>query len=60
MPVAPEPGEVLDRAQVRTLCEHFADLDAAGKLSPAFAAPKDADEAAVAAVEREEGWILGV
>ncbi len=49
-----------DRAQVRTLCEHFAELDAAGRLSPAFAAPKDADEATVASVEREEGWILGV
>ena len=60
VPVKPEPGEVADRAQVRTLCEHFSDLDTAGKLAAAFAAPKDADEATVAAVEGEEGWILGV
>lgn len=60
VPAKPEPGEVADRAQVRTLCEHFAELDQAGKLAAAFAAPKDADEETVAAVEREEGWILGV
>ena len=60
VPVKPEPGEVADRAQVRSLCEHFAELDAAGKLAPVFAAPKDADDATIAAVEREEGWILGV
>ena len=60
VPVKPEPGEVADRAQVRSLCEHFAELDAAGKLAPVFAAPKDAEDATIAAVEREEGWILGV
>ena len=59
-PARPEPGEVLDRAQVRTLCEHFADLDSSGKLAAALSAPKDADPALVEAVEREEGWILGV
>ena len=59
IPVTPEPGEVADRAQVRSLCEHWAELDAAGKLAAVFAAPKEADEATVAAVEREEGWILG-
>ena len=55
----PEPGEVLDQAQVRTVCEHFARLDDAGKLAPLFNAPKTADEQTVAAVEGEEGWILG-
>ena len=52
-PVTPEPGEVADRAQVRTLCEHWAELDAAGKLGAAFAPPKDADPDTVAAVEGE-------
>ena len=60
VPAKAEPGEVIDRAQVRTLCEHFAELDSTGKLAAALTAPKDADEATVAAVEREEGWILGI
>jgi hypothetical protein len=59
-PAKPEPGEVLDQAQVRAAAEHFAKLDEAGKLGAAFTAAKGADEAAVSAVEREEGWILGV
>jgi hypothetical protein len=58
-PTSPEPAEVPDRAQVRAACEHFARLDDAGKLGPLFAAPKTASEADVAAVESEEGWILG-
>lgn len=60
IPAKPEPGEVVDRAQVRTLCEHFAELDSAGRLAAALTAPKDTDSALVEAVEREEGWILGV
>ena len=60
VPVTPEPGEVADRAQVRTLCEHFAELDAGGKLAAALTAPKDTPAETVEAVEREEGWILGV
>lgn len=56
----PESGETPDRAQVRALCEYFAKLDDQGKLGALFAAPKAATEADVAAVEREEGWILGV
>ena len=59
VPAKPEPGEVADRAQVRTLCEHFAKLDEQGRLGEAFAPPKDADEALRAVVESEEGWILG-
>jgi len=56
---SPEPGEVLDQAQVRSACEHFARLDDAGKLAALFAPPKGSDENTIAAVETEEGWILG-
>ena len=58
-PAKPEAGEVLDQAQVRAAAEHFAKLDEAGKLGAAFAPAKGMDDAAVEAVEREEGWILG-
>ncbi|MFN3856242.1 MAG: cobalamin biosynthesis protein CbiG [Caulobacter sp.] len=57
--VRPETGEIIDRAQVRALCEHFLRLDEAGKLGEAFAPPAAADEPTVALVQREEGWILG-
>jgi hypothetical protein len=59
VPAKPEPGEIVDRAQVRTLCEHFARMDEQGRLGSAFGPPDDMDEAAREAVEREEGWILG-
>lgn len=55
----PEPGEVVDRAQVRALCEHFAKLDEQGKLGAVFAPRKGIDPKLVASVEGEEGWILG-
>ncbi len=55
----PEPDEVLDRAQVRTLCDLYARLDEQGKLGELFAAPQDAAPELVEMVEREEGWILG-
>ncbi|RZJ03437.1 MAG: cobalamin biosynthesis protein CbiG [Brevundimonas sp.] len=55
-----QPGEFKDQAQVRTTAEALAKLDEAGDLSKAFAPPKGADEALVAKVETEEGWILGV
>ena len=58
--VKAEAGEVVDQAQVRAAAEHFAKLDEAGKLGAAFAAPKATDPDTVAAVEQEEGWILGV
>ncbi|MBW3560822.1 MAG: cobalamin biosynthesis protein CbiG, partial [Proteobacteria bacterium] len=54
-----QPGEVVDQAQVREACEYFARLDEAGRLGALFVPPKAYDEAAVAAVEQEEGWILG-
>jgi hypothetical protein len=53
-----ETGEIVDRAQVRALAEHFARLDDAGKLGAAFAQAKGGD-ADRTAVETQEGWILG-
>lgn len=58
--VKPEPGEVPDRAQVRALCENFLRLDEAGKLGAEFGPKGEPSEDDIAAVEREEGWILGV
>jgi hypothetical protein len=55
----PAPGEVKDAAQVRSLAEHFAKLDEAGKLAALFAAPKGVAEDVVADAETQEGWILG-
>lgn len=55
----PNEGEFKDQAQVRVTAEHFAALDEAGTLSAAFAPPRGADEALIARVEQEEGWILG-
>ncbi len=55
----PQPGEVKDQAQVRTLCHHFARLDEAGRLGPAFGPAKDFPADAVLDVEHEEGWVLG-
>jgi hypothetical protein len=55
----PAPGEVKDLAQVRAAGEHFAALDDAGKLGLALGPPKGASDELIAAVEGEEGWILG-
>jgi len=55
----PEPGEFKDQAQVRVTAEALAKMDDAGDLAKAFAPPKGADEALIAKVEQEEGWILG-
>jgi hypothetical protein len=57
--ITPESGEVKDRAQVRLTAEHLARLDETGKLGALFAASKTATAEDVAAVEGEEGWILG-
>lgn len=56
---ASKAGQVKDAAQVRATCEHFARLDEAGKLGELFAPPKDVSPDTIAAVEQEEGWILG-
>jgi hypothetical protein len=53
-------GEIKDLTQVRTLAEHFARLDEAGKLGQAFGPPKGTPADAVLDAEREEGWIVGV
>jgi hypothetical protein len=58
-PTAPEPGEVKDAGQVRGVAEALAKLDDAGKLGALFAPAAGVSEADRAAVEREEGWILG-
>ncbi len=55
----PGPGEIKDLAQVRTLAEHFAKLDEAGKLAALFGPSKDAPESLVEDVQTQEGWILG-
>lgn len=56
----PATGEFKTQAQVRGTAEAIARLDEAGDLQKAFAPPKGADEGLIAAVEQEEGWILGV
>lgn len=54
----PKPGETKDEAQVRTECEHFNARDEKGQLSAMFGSAKD--DPRRAAVEAEEGWILGL
>ena len=56
---APLAGEVKDQTQVRTLAEHFARLDEAGKLGEVFGPPKGTAADVVLDAEQEEGWILG-
>jgi hypothetical protein len=58
-PAQPQGQEPKDAAQVRAVCEHFAALDEAGKL-PATFGPQKGVTADAEAIEREEGWILGV
>ena len=55
----PNPGEFKDQAQVRATAEALAKMDESGELSKAFAPPKASDDALIAMVEQEEGWILG-
>jgi len=54
-----QAGEFKDQAQVRATAEALAAMDDKGDLAKAFGPPKNADEALVARVEQEEGWILG-
>ncbi len=56
----PLPGETKDAAMVRSLAEHFARLDEAGKLAALFAPGKGIAEDVAAVVQTEEGWALGV
>lgn len=55
----PAPGEFREQVQVRTAAEAFARMDDKGDLARAFAPPGGTDEALIAQVETEEGWILG-
>ena len=52
--------EYKTQAQVRAAAEAFARMDDSGALQKAFAPPASADDALIAQVENEEGWILGV
>jgi precorrin-8X/cobalt-precorrin-8 methylmutase len=53
-------GPVKDAEQVKALSAHFAHLDDAGRLGPLFTGDPSLSAAEKLAVEREEGWILGV
>jgi hypothetical protein len=55
----PNAGEYKDQAQVRVTAEALAKMDEAGDLAKAFGPAKGTDEALIAQVEQEEGWILG-
>lgn len=57
-PVEQRADEVRDAAQVRTLAEGFAQLDAADALRPHLAGPSDPEARRLALAE--EGWIMGV
>lgn len=59
-PVSVLPGQVKDRAQVEAVVRQLSALDAAGRLAPLFAGPPTLPAAARTAIEREEGWILGI
>jgi len=52
-------GEPRDRAQVRTLAQHFAKQDACGAFAEALAAPSGLGARDRAAILSEEGWIVG-
>jgi precorrin-8X/cobalt-precorrin-8 methylmutase len=52
-------NEVKDSAQVRAIAQHFAALDAQGRLAALFAGDPSLTPAERAAVEREESWTLG-
>ncbi len=57
---APETGETVDEAQVRTLAHAYAALDEKSQLGAKFAPDKALSAAEIDVVEAEEGWILGV
>jgi precorrin-8X/cobalt-precorrin-8 methylmutase len=60
VPAPPRAGEVKDSAQVRHLAAHFGALDARGGLATLLAGDPALSRADRRAVEREEGWVLGV
>ena len=56
--ITPEPGEIIDAAQVRSLATHLARLDEKSQLAPLFGGPGTLSDTEIAAIEGEEGWIL--
>lgn len=58
-PVIPDAGEVIDAAQVRTLAQTFAALDASGRFHQLLDKPGGMTEEDTAAILTEEGWIVG-
>lgn len=59
--VDPAPGVTpKDRAQVEAIVSRFAELDAAGLLQDALAAPPGLSDEQRQAILAEEGWIAGV
>jgi hypothetical protein len=59
-PAKTEPGEGKTAAAVRTVAETLSRLDEKDELGKLFAPPKGTSEKDVAAVQSEEGWMLGV
>ena len=55
----PEQGEVLDKAQVRSLAEYLEKLDSKHQLAALFAPPSDIHPCDMEKIILEEGWILG-
>ncbi len=59
-PLAPDAGEIKDRAQVSAAARHFGECDKAGELAPLFSGDPGLSPQQRRPVESEEGWILGV
>lgn len=55
-----EPGEILDRAQVRINVLAYARLDARGGLAPLFEGAPSLNAQERRVVENEEAWVLGL
>ena len=55
-----EPGEILDRAQVRINALAYSRLDARGGLAPLFAGAPSLTARQRRVVENEEAWVLGL
>ena len=58
-PAKPEPGEFKTAASVRAVAQALSRMDEKDELAPLFAPPKGTSEKDVAAVQLEEGWMLG-
>lgn len=56
--ITPEPGEVLDKAQVRTMAHHYCSLDEKRRLGDVFGPPDSLDKGKIMQIVAEEGWIL--